>query len=207
MFSILRVLSYGAVLFTLLAAFSGAALAQEVKDRELKPYFDFTTIQMPVEIVSIKVRGKELEPGQKIALDDDWLKGLSFTLKNISDKPIAYLAIGLSFPRPSGIVVYLLSYGEDYSRGAARRASSPRAIEPGETMALMLTKEKYPTFLNILEQGGVSTSAETVSYFIDRISFENEPDIIWQAGNLKRRDPNRPGKFNVIERYVLPKQQ
>ena len=34
--------------------------------------------------------------------------------------------------------------------------------------------------------------------------FENEPDVVWEGGKLKRRDPEQFTKFNVIERYVLP---
>src|SRR5438105_4097175 len=74
----------------LLICASTSALAQELRDHELKPAFDFSTVQMPVEIVSIKLKGKEVAPGEKIKGDDDRLKSLSFTLKNISDKPIAY---------------------------------------------------------------------------------------------------------------------
>ena len=160
----------------ILAATSGSILGQEVKDRELKPAFDFTTIQMPVEIVSIRLAGKDIQPGEKIKGNDDWLQGLSFTLKNISDKPIAYLAVGLRFPQPKGVVVYFLDYGVDLSRGTPRRESSPPAIQPGQSLDLVLTKEKYQNFLKLLELGGASRSFDIAPYFIARVCFENEPD-------------------------------
>lgn len=206
MVGILRGFTYVAALFCILAA-SGSTFAQQVRDRELQPAFDFTTIQMPVEIRSIKLNGKDIQPGEKIKGDDNWLQGLSFTLKNISDKPIAYVDVGLRFPQPKGIVVYSLNNGVDFSRGEPRRTSSPPAIQPGETLDLVLTKEKYPIFLRILAQGGASSSFDTAPYFIERVCFENEPDVIWEGGNLKRRDPNQFTKFNVIERYVLPVKQ
>jgi len=206
MLSILRVSTYYAVMFFILAT-SGSTFAQQLMDRELQPAFDFTNIQMPVEILSIKLNGKEVQSGEKIKGDDDWLQGLSFTLKNISDKPIAYVDVGLRFPQPRGFVVYSLNYGVDYSRGQMRGASTPPAIPPGETLDLVLTKEKYPIFQRILAQGGASSSFDTATYFIGRVSFENEPDVIWEGGNLKRRDPNQFTKFNVIERYVLPNKQ
>ena len=204
MLSILRV-STLAMLFILVT--SGLSFAQQLRDRELRPAFDFTNVQMPVEILSIKLNGKEIQQGEKIMGDDDWLQGLSFTLKNISDKPIAYIAVGLEFSRPSGFVVYILNYGVDYSRGESRRESSPPAIQPGQTLNLVLTKEKYPIFLSVLAQGGASRSFDTVSYFLDRVSFEGEPDVIWSGGNLLRRDSNQFDNFNVIERYVLPTKQ
>ncbi|HEY0006474.1 MAG TPA: hypothetical protein VGB17_16955 [Pyrinomonadaceae bacterium] len=201
---ILRNFTRRVVMFLMLILVSGSALAQEVRDRELMPAFDFTTIQMPVEIVYIKLNGKAIQPGEKIQGDDDWLKGLSFTLKNISDKPIAYVDLGLRFPQPKGFVVYSLNYGVDFSRGQSRRVSSPPAIQPGEILELALTKEKYPIFQRILALGGATKSFDTVPYFIERVCFENEPDVVWEGGNLKRRDPNIFSKFNVTERYVLP---
>jgi hypothetical protein len=204
MLSILRV-STLAMLFILVT--SGLAFAQQLRDRELRPAFDLTNIQMPVEILSIKLNGKEIQQGEKIMGDDDWLQGLSFTLKNISDKPIAYIEFGLEFSRPGGFVVYSLNYGVDYPRGQSRRESSPPAIQPGQTLNLVLTKEKYPIFLSVLAQGGASRSFDTVSYSLNRVSFEGEPDVIWSGGNLKQRDSNQFDKFDVIERYVLPTKQ
>ncbi len=37
-----------------------AASAQELRDRELKPAIDFATIEMPVQIVSIKLNGSDV---------------------------------------------------------------------------------------------------------------------------------------------------
>lgn len=50
------------ILFVSIAA---SASGQELRDRELRPAIDFTTIEMPVEIVSIKVKGKSVAPGRK----------------------------------------------------------------------------------------------------------------------------------------------
>ncbi|MFL6333254.1 MAG: hypothetical protein ACJ754_07940 [Pyrinomonadaceae bacterium] len=162
---------------------------------------------MPVEIVSVKLNGRDVRPGEKIPGDDDWLRGLSFTLKNISDKPVAYVAVALQFPQPQGYVAYLLSYGVDLSHGEHRRESSPPAVEPGGTVDLVLTLEKYPGFLRILERGEAARSFDAAPYYVERVCFEGEPDLIWAAGMLKRRDPDRPTEFITIERYTLPARQ
>jgi hypothetical protein len=200
----LRRLVIGVALFSLLAALSGPTCAQQVRDRQVRPAFDFTQIQMPVEIVSVKLNGEEVRPDEKIQGDDDWLRGLSFTLKNVSDKPLAYVAVALQFPRPQGHVAYVLSYGVDLSRGEPRRESSPPAIEPGRTVDLVLTREKYQGFLRLLEQGEAARSFDAAPYYVERVCFEGEPDILWAGGMLKRRDPNRPTEFIAIERYTLP---
>ncbi|MEK6337732.1 MAG: hypothetical protein AABM67_22660 [Acidobacteriota bacterium] len=184
-----------------------SASAQELRDRQLKPGIDFTTIQMPFEIVSIKLKGFEIAPEQKLKGDDDWLKGVSFTLKNISDKPIAYVEVGLRFEPPPGagrVVVFILSYGVDYSRGLTRSGSSPLPIQPDETVDLMLTDEGYPNFLQMLSWAGIPRSFDVVPYRVQRVCFEDDPSIIWEGGYLKRKNPALPGRFGIIERYKLP---
>lgn len=202
----LRSFTYGALVFLILAA-SESTFAQQLRDRQLTSAIDFTNVQMPVEILSIKLNGKDVQPGERVKGGDDWLRGMSFTLKNISDRPIAYVEVGLRFPQPRGFVTYSLNYGVDYSRDEPRRAYSSPAIKPGETLELVLTKDKYSIFQSILARGGASSSFDIAPYYIARICFEDEPDIIWEGGYLKRRDPSQIAKFNVIERYVLPAKQ
>jgi len=204
--NLLRCTHRAFVVLVLVATF-GSIQAQEMKERELKPAFDLTGMQMPIEIVEIKLNGKVVGAGEKIIGNDDWLRGASFTLKNVSDKPIAYLAISFKFTLPKRIVVYMLSYGVDISRGDQRRDSSPPAIQPGDSLNLVITKERYESFLHILEQGGVSPRFDVAPYYIDRISFENEPDVIWEGGYLLRRDPTQIHNFDRIGKYVVPNRE
>jgi hypothetical protein len=104
MVSIPRPFTHLALVLVILTAASLLIHAQERRDRQLIPAYDFATIQMPVEIVSIRLNGKDLLPGEKIQGNDKWLQGVSFTLKNISDQPLAYVNIGLKFPLPDGFV-------------------------------------------------------------------------------------------------------
>src|SRR5215207_4963526 len=152
MSGILRPFVHLALMLSVLAAASSSISAQEIRDRQLVPAFDFTTIQMPVEIVSIRLNGNEIRPGDKIQGNDEWLRGVSFTLKNISDQPIAYVNIGIKFPLPNGFVVYSLPYGIDLSRDEPRGASSPPPLQPDQSVDLVLTKERYQSFLYVLAQ-------------------------------------------------------
>lgn len=196
------------VVLSILAAASSSIQAQDLKDRQLTHAYDFTTVQMPVEIVAIRLNGKEIVPGEKLKGDDDWLRGISFTLKNISDQPIAYVNIGFKFPRPDGFLVYSLPYGVSLAQGERRNASSPPAIQPGQSVNLVLTKERYESsFLYVLAQAEVSRRFDTAAYYVDTVCFEGQPDVIWQFGHLKRRHPTEPFRFDVFERYVLPGKQ
>src|SRR5215207_1504314 len=118
--------------------------AQEVRDRQLTPDYDFSTVQSPVDIVAIKFNDKEISRGEKIQGSDEWIRKVSFTLKNVSDEPLAYVSIGFKFPLPNGfVVVTVLNYGVNYSHGESRKQSSPPPIQPGQTQELVFTKERY----------------------------------------------------------------
>lgn len=195
------------LVFTILVAASLSIAAQEIRDRQLVPAYDFSTVQMPVEIVSIKLNGEDIQPHQIIRGNDDWLKGLSFTLKNISDRPIAWVNIGFKFGLPDGFVVYSLHYGVALFRGDVRRGSSWPPLQPGESVNLALTGQNYQSFLYVLAQANAPRSFDQAPFYIDTVGFEDEPDVIWQRGYLKRRDPKDSFKFDVIERYVLPAKQ
>jgi hypothetical protein len=105
------------------------------------------------------------------------------------------------------LFVYALNYGVDLYHGEHRRESSPPAIQPGQTLDLVLTEDRYTSFLYVLAQAGASSSFDTASYYIEMVCFENEPDVIWQGGFLKRCHPTEILRFDIIERYVLPNKQ
>ena len=71
--------------------------AQELKDRQLTWAYDYSTVQMSIEILFITLNGMEVRPGEKIKGDENWLKDLTFKIKNISDQPISFLNIHFTY--------------------------------------------------------------------------------------------------------------
>jgi hypothetical protein len=203
MLGIQRPFIHLALLLSVLAAASSIS-AQEIRDRQLVAAYDLAKIQMPVEIVSIKLNGNEIRPGEKIKGNDEWLRGVSFSLKNISNQPIAYVNIGIEFPLPNGFVMYSLPYGTNLCRDDPRTESSPPPLQPGQSVDLVLTKQRYESFLHVLAQAGAPSSFEKAPYYVDTVCFDNQSEVIWQGGFLKRRHPTEVGRFQVVERYVLP---
>jgi len=51
-----------------------------------------------IEIEAILVNGREIAVGEPFAADTDWLKAISFRVKNVSDKPIKRIQITLVLP-------------------------------------------------------------------------------------------------------------
>jgi hypothetical protein len=188
------------------------ALVQQAKDRVLVQLPFEPGRQAPVEIITIEVKGHVVEPGRKFSSGEDWLRGLSFTLKNISDKPVSYIEVDLRFSAPAGSqaenVGFDLTYG--YLRvtpDLADDLSVPKSLMPGETLRLEMSEGDYRNLTGLLAHAGQSGEVETVKFELGAVRFENEPDAMWRLGYLLRRDANNPMKFNVSERYTLPKKQ
>jgi hypothetical protein len=198
-----RTLAQVAVILTIVAAASFSIHAQELRDRQLTWGYDYSTVQMPIEIVSITLNGNEIRPGEKIKGDENWLKGLTFKIKNISDQPISYLSVHFTFPMPNGFVsASALHYGINDS--SIRRGPQPPSIQPGETKELVFTNENYKSFLYVLAQAKVSSDFDKAPFYVERVCFENQPDVIWQAGYLKRRHAVESYRFDPIQKYFLP---
>jgi hypothetical protein len=69
---------------------------------------------------------------------------------------------------------------------------------------LVLTKVRYDSFLNVLAQAAAPSNFDTAPYFVERVSFENQPDVIWKSGFLMRRTPDVMLNFKPFQKYVLP---
>lgn len=199
-----RIWSWTTFLILVLVTTSGSAFAQQLRERQLKSVYNFAPAHMPMELVSISLNGKEIRPDEKILGDDTWLQGVAFRFKNVSGRPISYINVVFRFPTEKGVLGDYLMYGVDSFRGDHRRDSSPPPIQPGATFDLVLTKEKYHSFLYVLDQGGVPHDFEVASYYIETICFDDDPDLIWQGGYLKRRTAGSTDKFEVVGRYNLP---
>ena len=163
----------------------------------------------PLKIVAVKVKGTPVEINKSFTADDDWLKGLTFTLKNVSNKPIAYAELDLMFPAPAGLTVHGAVHHLRYGRnrafpGAAGQNDSTRAIPPGETIDLSLSDTDVGGMVRpLLDHSGISAEVEKVIENIGSIFFEGDNNTMWRLGQLLQRDPSDPRRFNVVRKYVL----
>lgn len=197
-----RTLVQVAVILTIVTAASFSTQAQELKDRQLTWAYDYSTVQMSIEILFITLNGMEVRPGEKIKGDENWLKGLTFKIKNISDQPISFLNIHFTYTKPNGFVsASAVRYGTNH--GDIRRGPPQPSIQPGETKELVLTKELYDSFLYVLAQAKVSSDFDTAPFYIERVCFEKQPDVIWRGGYLMRRHAVEYDRFDLMQKYFL----
>lgn len=192
---------YQTVALSLLAGLllSAAVAHAQVKDRLIEQItIPVARLPVPVEIVTIKVRGRQVQVGQTFADDDDWIKGLELTFKNTSEKPIVYLSVDLRLPSPEGIpVAFPIFYGRSpaTSEEAARLAQA-HAVQPGETATVTLTERQYESMQAVLAERNWKLPLDKLTIKVNIVSFAD--DTSWHHGYQYRRDPNDPRMWKAV---------
>lgn len=143
-----------------------------------------------------KVKGIPERPYIEIELDqgEDWLKGVAFKLKNVSDKEIIYIDLSLDFPETQ-------SSGQEMSfpitrgrrPGLRSMANEPFSAKPGEEFTITLGESQYQRLSRFIEERHPLSRINTVIVRIGFVIFSD--GIAWGAGDYYRQDPNNPNNY------------
>ena len=155
------------------------------------------------EIVDLKVKGVPVAFGRKITADDDWLKGLTVTVKNTSSKAIIYLEVELELfgekeDEVSGRlpVMHPLSYGTYTGNTSGQPPDGPPApviIESGGSLDIKLTDEEYASLLNTLSGASYPLTMKHAELTVTDVIFAD--DTRWYKSMFLQRDPKNPSKW------------
>jgi hypothetical protein len=174
-------------------------LAGQVKEREIKK---LNWPKEPVKIGKVKAKGSVVTIGEKFRADDDWLKGLTFSVKNSSDKTITYLEIELSFPREKSApedpdahdrIIYG-QYPVLPGETATLHPDQP-PIRPGDTVDIIL--KDYEGIREFLNNTHYPLSISRLEVSVGDVVFDDGTK--WSGGGLFRRDPHNPGGWFRIK--------
>ena len=153
----------------------------------------------PVKVKKVKVKKGFVTLGRKFTDDDDnWLEGLTLTVKNTSQKDIVFVDISLTlFSKEGDDVVddvpvqFPFTYGSDTGMVGVDSTSNP--IKPGGSVDITLSENAYI----VLKEGLASTNYPLkfrhVELRVDAVLFAD--DTLWRKGSMFLRDPNDPGKW------------
>lgn len=152
----------------------------------------------PIKIRKLKTKGKTIELDKKFFEEEDWLKGLTVIVENISDKPISRIELELSFPRPEGssetIPTYTVKmiYGRDPSDADA---AVQKQVLPGESVDVKLLEVNLPFIKKDLQELGYPEKTTHVQVMVDSVTFSD--GTMWAGGETLYPDPANPKqKFN-----------
>ncbi|HVG19638.1 MAG TPA: hypothetical protein VNI02_11350 [Blastocatellia bacterium] len=163
----------------------------------------------PIEVRELKTKGRPFRLAKKFLGKDDWLKGLTVTVENTSDKPISRIELELSFPRPKGsseeLPVYLVSmvYGQEPSPDA----EAQKQLLPGESVDVKLLEANLPFIKIALESLGYPEKITHAQIMVGSVTFDDR--TTWDGDKILYPDPLNP-KMKTIrpqpEKFRSPDQ-
>jgi len=157
----------------------------------------------PIEISEVRVKTKKIELG-KVAIDSDnqWLKELSFDVRNTSSKAITYIQMRLLFERPNGSgtpSIFPLIRGIDSVIREGKSSTDPDdakrtiLVRPGDLVRFKFDDKTYgglQRFFSDLNREGDVTN---VTLYPSRVIFED--GTIWMKGWMAKPDPANPKRL------------
>ncbi|HZH89281.1 MAG TPA: hypothetical protein VEX70_01550 [Pyrinomonadaceae bacterium] len=174
-------------------------LAWQAKEREVKK---LNWPKEPVKIGKLKAKGAIIVLGGKFRAEDDWLKGLTFSVKNTSEKTITYVEIELNFPREKGAQAEpdahdRIIYGQYPALPGETSTPHPDQppIRPGETVDVVL--KDYDGVRDFLNNTHYPAGIHQLEVSVGDVVFDDGTK--WSGGGLFRRDPDNPGGWMRIK--------
>jgi hypothetical protein len=154
----------------------------------------------PIEITKLKVKGKPLNFNREFSDDDDWVKGLTVEVKNVSGREIIYLQIELDFPvddSDARVFVVSLEYGYPPEEGDVAPVTKP--LQPVEVVTLSATSGVADALKReIREKGsGNALKMNKADIYVNQVWFDM--NTVWGMGTIFERDPTDKKKWNPIK--------
>lgn len=143
----------------------------------------------PVEIAKLKIKGKPLSFDQEFDADEDWMKGLTVDVKNVSDKDIIYIKAELDFPVDDAgahVIVVPLEYG--HTPGNDETSFTTNPLHPGASVNISVADWSVD-FLKrkIVEKGsGKALKMNRANIYVLQVWFD--ADTVWSNGTIFTRD-------------------
>ncbi|HEX8128213.1 MAG TPA: hypothetical protein VF527_03860 [Pyrinomonadaceae bacterium] len=154
----------------------------------------------PIKVVKVQSKSGLINIGGNTFADDDWLRGLTVTVKNTSGKSIAFVELELHFNGPEksvGEVIsgYPVMYGKVPPPGSASFEDGV-IIPPNETVDVVLADDEYRRLRTFLNQTNYPESIKDVELIIHQVIFKDNTK--WMAGSLFRRDQSDPDEWHLM---------
>ena len=148
----------------------------------------------PVKIVAVKLRGGEqIKSGVAFQAVDDWVRGLTLTVTNVSQKPVCFIHVQLLLPRPP----------DDAGRPAndalmfgCNSAVKPNPLMPGLSIDITMKDSDYIAHEALLERYEYPPTVYNVELKVLEVEFFGMKDSKWSKGQMMRQDPNSPGEWH-----------
>lgn len=143
----------------------------------------------PVKVVAVSNKsGRAIPVGKGHLADDDWLRGLTISIKNMSKKNILFVELELHFLRPEGssddtVTAFPIAFGTP--PGLIAQTPSPVMLPPNENWHISLSDQEYAKIGELLADTGYPKSIKEVEIITREVVFADKTK--WSEGEM--RDP------------------
>lgn len=149
-----------------------------------------------VEFEEIRVSGKPVKFHEHFDGNDDWIPTIDFKAKNISDKPIVYLAVNINFPETRATLGAMMSYpiefGQRPDSTLPSRGGEPMVLLPNDTVEINL-QDHYPRIKAFIERRLTLRDIRQADLEVSFVIFDDKTG--WSAGNYYRQDSANPDRY------------
>jgi hypothetical protein len=151
-------------------------------ERTSAPHQIFKQLDL-IEIQSINLGGKSVAIGEPFSADEDWLRDLTFRVKNVSDRELTGIQITLILPEMEKPIQV------PYVSGCRHDKNQP-CIGPGVEVELRLPQIKLYDWVKSV----VATETELrkiTKATIYHVLISLPGDITWSSGCVRTKDPKQ----------------
>lgn len=150
----------------------------------------------PIIITRIKLGDRSLDLNAAFDAEDEWLRNLSFRLKNHSNKTVTYVGAEM-FLSDSTTAAPAMVRQFRFGRRADHPDLAPDiSLKPGDSIDVSLASQ-YDSLKNFLEVARPVTSYNTAMIRVYLVFFEDGSK--WDLGNFYVPDSTRPSGFRKVE--------
>jgi len=160
-------------------------------------------LRIGTQSVKDRIRQKLKDDASKWGIDrvtfkekDDWIKRVSITLRNTSDKPV-FGVQGFLYLKPLGFpMIFSLPL-------TASKELRHDPLLPGAEIELTVTPAMLNYTLDDVKYRGAQANTAEVSFSLDAVIFSDE--MQWYRGKLVRPDSEAPGNWVPVDDPVAMK--
>jgi hypothetical protein len=168
------------VLFSDLSLHVRTAGQQKARKLSLK-----TWANEPIKVVAVKGKdGRAISMDSEQLAEDDWLRDLTISIKNMSNKNVLFVELELHFTRPLGssdeaIAVFPVIFG---TPPMLAKEGSP-ILPSQENWQATLSSQQYAALAELLVTTGYPTSVKNLEIITREVVFADKTK--WIAGRMR----------------------
>lgn len=149
-------------------------------------------VKPQITIKELEIGGRNIKSNETFAESSDWLSRVSFTVENVSEKPIKYMLIHLWLPetKVSGsVMVYQIVYG---NLNPSKAVGPAFLLDPGAKTRISLANE-YSKIEAFVSPRHSMANIQKTRLEVGFLLFDDE--TAWSAGTFLKRDSKAPNRF------------